>query len=116
MNRLCLTGLSDKVSQCHCKHDQVQFEERQAELETRLSKYERPGDKNIREGDHPHTHIGALEKELEAVKERYKRRLAEVENEAERLRKEVVSLKTKDDGEHQLTRTEDLLSSRNKQN
>ncbi len=77
---------------------QMQFEEREAELEARLSKYERPGDRNMKEGEHPHTHVSALEKELDAVKERYKRTLAEKDNEAERLREEVAGLKSKEAG------------------
>ena len=76
----------------------MQFEERQTELEERLLKYERPGDRNLKEGERPHTHVGALEKELESVKERYKKRLAEAENEADRLRREIATLRSKETG------------------
>ena len=52
----------------------------------------------MKDGEHPHTHVGALEKELESVRERYRKRLAEAENETDKLRKEILSLKSKEAG------------------
>ena len=88
---------------------QVQFEDRQRELEERLLKYERPGDKNLKEGVHPHTHVGALEKELDSVKERYKKRLVESENEADRLRKEISVLRGKEMGKESFLQSSQSL-------
>ncbi len=82
----------------------MQFEERQEELETRLLKYERPGDQKLKEGEHPHSHLTAIQKELDSVRERYKKRLAEAELEADRLRKEITTLKSKEAGEFPYTR------------
>ena len=52
----------------------------------------------MKEGEHPHTHVSALERELESVRERYKKKLMEAENEADRLRKEEAALRSKETG------------------
>lgn len=57
----------------------MQYEERIAELE------KLPLEGLPREGDHPHTSISALEKELEAVRERYRKQIVEMSSEINRL-------------------------------
>ena len=64
-----------------------------------MSKYERPGDGKLKEGEHPHSHMVALQKELDNVRERYKKRIAEFEGETERLRTEISQIKIKETGE-----------------
>ena len=75
---------------------QFTYEERIEDLENRLGKYERPGDNKLKEGEHPHSHLGALQKELDAVRERHKKRVAELEHELEQLKNENQTLKTKE--------------------
>ncbi|KAK3583943.1 hypothetical protein CHS0354_033733 [Potamilus streckersoni] len=62
-----------------------QYEERIKELELQLSIYQ-----GQTEHTHPHTHAIALERELENVRERYKKQVAELQAEVDRLNTDVT--------------------------
>ncbi|XP_064629139.1 centrosomal protein of 162 kDa-like [Lineus longissimus] len=66
-----------------------QYEERINELDEQLKQFTAPTE------HYPHTHSVALQKELETVRERCRRKVAEKEIEVERLNKELTSLKNK---------------------
>ena len=72
---------------------QLQYEDRIRELESQLAKCQHP-----EEGERPHTHSSALQRELDSVRERHKRKVGELEQELERLRKEVMVLKHRETG------------------
>ena len=53
-------------------------------------------EKQLAKDSHPHTHAGALQKELDSVKERSKKTVSDMEKETEKLRKEVTRLKNRE--------------------
>ena len=65
-------------------------------MEERLSKYERPGDTHLKEGQRPHSSASALQRELESVRERSKKELSDLKQEIERLRKDNAALRSKE--------------------
>ncbi|XP_013389121.1 centrosomal protein of 162 kDa [Lingula anatina] len=71
-----------------------QYEERIHDLEDQLYKYKAADASELRA--HPHTSTVALHKELDAVKDRHKKTVAELEAEIERLKKELTTLKNKE--------------------
>ena len=73
---------------------QMQFEDHIAELESKLSQYEHEGCQMVR----PHTSMSALEKELDSVRERYKKRISELETEQQLLQKQLQQEKGKSAG------------------
>ena len=68
-----------------------------------MSKYERPGDQKLKEGDRPHSHASALQKELDRARERHKKEGVELKAEIDRLKKEVQTLKNKEIGKRLLS-------------
>lgn len=76
---------------------QFQYEERINALESQLQS--QAGHNHLKEGDHPHTHAVALQRELDVVRERHRKKVAELELSCEGLRKEVAALKNKEGGE-----------------
>ena len=77
---------------------QFQYEERIEDLERKLLQYERPGDNDLKEGERPHSHAVAIQRELDAVKGRQKKRVAEMEAEIQGYKKELDTLKAKQIG------------------
>lgn len=59
-----------------------------------------PGSSSVTrlDGDRPHSHATALQRELESVKERKKKREAELESELNIIKTELANLKNKQTG------------------
>lgn len=72
---------------------QLQYEERIIEFESQLARCQHP-----EEGERPHTHSSALQRELDSVRERHKRKVGELEQEIGNLRKEVMVVKHRETG------------------
>ena len=78
---------------------QFQFEERVADLEAQLRLYKRQGDGDVKPYEHPHTHAIALERELDSMRERYKKQIAELTTQVEKLTGELTKLRKQQDSE-----------------
>jgi predicted nucleic acid-binding Zn-ribbon protein len=63
----------------------LKYEERISDLETQLAAYHRPDDQNLKSYEHPHTHAVALQQELDAARERYKKQVADLEGQITQL-------------------------------
>lgn len=74
-----------------------QFEERIADLEAQLRLYKRTGDGDMKQYEHPHTHAIALERELENTRDRYKKQLADLTGEVERVTGQLTKVKKQQD-------------------
>ncbi|KAK6170319.1 hypothetical protein SNE40_018734 [Patella caerulea] len=78
-NEQLLRGMEQKYNAV-----KMQFEERIYDLESQLSRFiENPGD------PHPHTHVGALQKELDSTRDRYKKQIAELQSQILQLQTEL---------------------------
>ncbi|XP_059142969.1 centrosomal protein of 162 kDa-like [Physella acuta] len=77
------------------KYNQVkfQFEERISDLEQQLSLYCRSSGEGPTFRDHPHSHAVALERELDNVKDRCRKQVAEMQAETDRLTAELNKVK-----------------------
>ncbi|XP_076466484.1 centrosomal protein of 162 kDa-like [Babylonia areolata] len=82
-----------------------QFEERVADLESQLRLYKRHGDGDIKPYEHPHTHSLALERELDSTREKYKRQVAELTTQVERLTGELSKVRKQQDNGHRSEKT-----------
>jgi hypothetical protein len=67
-------------------------------VEMQLSNDLRPDDRNLKEGEQPHTHVSSIQRQLDSVKDRHKKKLAEMEAEIDKLKRELVTAKTKENG------------------
>ncbi|XP_056015434.1 centrosomal protein of 162 kDa-like isoform X3 [Ostrea edulis] len=63
----------------------LKYEERIGDLETQLAAYHRPDDMNLKSYEHPHTHAVALQQELDAARERYKKQVVDLEGQISQL-------------------------------
>ena len=72
----------------------VRYEGLISDLEQQLTCYQRPGETS----EHPHTHAVALQRELDSVKDRNKRKVAELEADLQAVKTELASLKAKQAG------------------
>ena len=77
----------------------MQYEERIESLEKQLSHDQRPDDRKLKEGEQPHTHVSALQRQLDSVKDRHKKKLAEMEMEMEKVKRELVTSRSKENGQ-----------------
>lgn len=67
----------------------LKFEERIHDLETQLAAYQRPDDQNLKSYEHPHTHTVALQQELDATRDRYKKQVADLEEQVSQLNSQL---------------------------
>ena len=72
-------------------YNQLQYEERIKELECQLAK-------GPEESERPHTHSAALQRELDSVRERHRRKVDELEREIATLQREGMVLKHRETG------------------
>ena len=72
---------------------QFQYEERIQSLEDQLQSVQ-----GLKEGGHPHTHASALQRELDSVRDRHKKRQTELEAELAGVKLELSAAKRKDSG------------------
>ncbi|VDI37735.1 protein QN1, partial [Mytilus galloprovincialis] len=72
----------------------LQYEDRIKDLEAQLHLYKRPDDNSLKEYDHPHTSTLAVQRELDSVRERYKKQVAELQAEINNLNNELNKTKT----------------------
>ncbi|XP_071136252.1 centrosomal protein of 162 kDa-like [Mytilus edulis] len=72
----------------------LQYEDRIKDLEAQLHLYKRPDDNSLKEYDHPHTSTLAVQRELDSVRERYKKQVAELQTELNNLNNELNKTKT----------------------
>ena len=70
-----------------------------ADLEAQLRLYKRQGDGDVKPYEHPHTHAIALERELDSTRERYKKQIAELATQVEKLTGELTKLRKQQDSE-----------------
>ena len=71
-----------------------------ADLEAQLRLYKRQGDGDVKPYEHPHTHAIALERELDSTRERYKKQIAELTTQVEKLTGELTKLRKQQDSEY----------------
>ncbi|KAJ8315560.1 hypothetical protein KUTeg_007710 [Tegillarca granosa] len=67
----------------------TQYEDRIKDLEIQLAIYKRPDDGALNIYEHPHTHAAALQKEMDSMREKYKRQVLELQAEVSRLNLEL---------------------------
>ncbi|XP_076078751.1 centrosomal protein of 162 kDa-like [Mytilus galloprovincialis] len=72
----------------------LQYEDRIKDLEAQLHLYKRPDDNSLKEYDHPHTSTLAVQRELDNVRERYKKQVAELQAEINNINNELNKTKT----------------------
>lgn len=58
-------------------------------METQLAAYQRPDDQNLKSYEHPHTHTVALQQELDATRDRYKKQVADLEEQVSQLNSQL---------------------------
>ena len=77
---------------------QIQYEERIRDLEAQLHLYRRPDDNSLKEYDHPHTSTLAVQRELDSVRDKYKKQVTELQAEITKLNNELNKTKTSQEG------------------
>nr|XP_022288721.1 centrosomal protein of 162 kDa-like isoform X3 [Crassostrea virginica] len=76
----------------------IKYEERIRDLETQLAAYHRPDDQNLQSYEHPHTHAVALQQELDATRDRFKRQVADLEERVSQLNAQLQQAQRSQDG------------------
>ncbi|XP_078339007.1 centrosomal protein of 162 kDa-like isoform X2 [Crassostrea virginica] len=76
----------------------IKYEERIRDLETQLAAHHRPDDQNLQSYEHPHTHAVALQQELDATRDRFKRQVADLEERVSQLNAQLLQAQKSQDG------------------
>lgn len=75
----------------------MRYEDRVQSLESANLQLQRTVDE-LTFSSHPHTNHTAMQRELDSVRDRYKKQVAELEGTIETLQKEVVAFRNKEPG------------------
>ncbi|KAK3091654.1 hypothetical protein FSP39_021588 [Pinctada imbricata] len=71
----------------------IQFEDRIKDLETQLAIYRRSDDNSLKDYDHPHTHAVALQREMDTMRDKYKKQVADLQGQVNSLTSELTKVK-----------------------